>query len=56
MKNVNKKIDDINKQIEESPLSKEEAKIQFAEMTEKLGLLFLNNSENLMMYGMLLLL
>ena len=38
MKNVNKKIDDLNKQIEESPLSKEEAKVQFAEMTEKLGL------------------
>tara|TARA_R100001463_G_scaffold50446_5_gene100713 strand:- start:13790 stop:14386 length:597 start_codon:yes stop_codon:yes gene_type:complete len=31
-------IEDINKQVEESPLTKEEAKEQFVEMTEQLGL------------------
>ena len=31
-------IEDINKQVEEAPLSKEEAKEQFVEMTEQLGL------------------
>ena len=31
-------IEDINKQVDEAPLSKEEAKEQFVEMTEQLGL------------------
>jgi hypothetical protein len=31
-------IEDINKQVEDSPLTKEEAKEQFVEMTEQLGL------------------
>ena len=31
-------MSDINKQVQDSPLSKEESKVQFVEMTEKLGI------------------
>jgi hypothetical protein len=38
MKNINEKIEEINKQARDNPLTKEESKEQFLEVTEMLGL------------------
>jgi len=38
MENINEKIEEINGQVRDNPLTKEESKEQFLEVTEKLGL------------------